>query len=77
MTPLALTTLYAHNHSLCDTRWRYTRYADGSEELYDRQNDPHEHDNLIRQKETWDDLKAVEKNSPPGFPGTSLAARTW
>ncbi len=43
----ALTTLYSGNHSLCDERYRYTRYADGSEELYDRVADPHEHDNLI------------------------------
>lgn len=41
----AITTLYAHNHSVVDTRYRYTRYADGSEELYDRQSDPHEFDN--------------------------------
>jgi arylsulfatase A-like enzyme len=55
----AITTIYAHNHSLCDTRWRYTRYADGSEELYDRENDPHEFDNLIGKKESRVDLKAV------------------
>ena len=42
----AITTIYAHNHSVVDTRYRYTRYADGSEELYDRVNDPHEFDNL-------------------------------
>ncbi|MEN3941850.1 sulfatase [Prosthecobacter sp. SYSU 5D2] len=27
-------------------RWRYIRYADGSEEFYDHQNDPHEWNNL-------------------------------
>ena len=27
-------------------RWRYIRYNDGVEELYDHQNDPHEWDNL-------------------------------
>lgn len=43
----AITTIYAHNHSLVDTRYRYTRYADGSEELYDCQTDPHEFDNLM------------------------------
>ena len=26
--------------------WRYIRYMDGSEELYDQQNDPFEWDNL-------------------------------
>jgi choline-sulfatase len=43
----AITTLYSGNHSLCDERFRYIRYADGTEELYDRHADPHEHDNLI------------------------------
>lgn len=43
----AITTIYAHNHSVVGDRYRYTRYADGSEELYDRQTDPHEFDNII------------------------------
>jgi len=29
-----------------DERWRYIRYADGSEELYDHQSDPHEWTNV-------------------------------
>jgi hypothetical protein len=29
-------------------RWRYIRYADGSEELYDHRSDPHEWTNLAR-----------------------------
>lgn len=57
----AITTHYAHNHSLCDTRYRYTRYADGTEELYDRRNDPHEFENLAEQIDTREDLKAVVK----------------
>ncbi len=32
-----------------DERWRYIRYADGSEELYDHDNDPHEWTNLADQ----------------------------
>ena len=38
----ALTTHGPGNHSLRSQRWRYTRYADGSEELYDQTADPHE-----------------------------------
>lgn len=34
------------NHSLHFSRWHYIRYADGSEELYDRQEDPDEWHNL-------------------------------
>jgi len=55
----ALTTLYAGNHSLCDDRYRYTRYADGSEELYDRHADPHEFDNRIEQAGERPELRAV------------------
>lgn len=34
------------NHSVRSIRWRYIHYADGSEELYDTQGDPHEWTNL-------------------------------
>ena len=34
-----------------DERWRYIRYADGSEELYDHQTDPHEWTNLASKPE--------------------------
>jgi arylsulfatase A-like enzyme len=34
------------NHSVRDARWRYTRYSDGTEELYDRIADPMEWVNL-------------------------------
>ena len=44
----AMCTHNAGNHSICDTRWRFIRYADGKSELYDRQNDPWEHNNLLK-----------------------------
>ena len=34
------------NHAVRSDRWRYTRYADGSEELYDQQTDPKNFHNL-------------------------------
>ncbi|MES2595002.1 MAG: sulfatase [Verrucomicrobiota bacterium] len=34
------------NHSARDSQWRYIRYADGSEELYDHSKDPYEWTNL-------------------------------
>ena len=42
----ALTTYGRNNHSLRSRRWRYTRYADGSEELYDHETDHLEWINL-------------------------------
>ena len=42
----AITTQGPVNHGIRDERYRYIRYADGSEELYDIQQDPNEWDNL-------------------------------
>lgn len=33
-------------HTVRDGRWRYIRYYDGFEELYDHRDDPHEYTNL-------------------------------
>ena len=44
----AISTLGQNNHAIRDQRWRYIRYADGTEELYDHQNDPHEWTNLAK-----------------------------
>ncbi len=63
-----MTTFGLGNHAVRSTRWRYIRYLDGSEELYDHQNDPHEWTNLatdprmkeiIRQHRRW--LPAFEQ----------------
>ena len=42
----ALTTFGRNNHALRTPQWRYIRYGDGSEELYDHQTDPNEWTNL-------------------------------
>ena len=47
---VAISTLGQNNHSIRDHRWRYIRYADGSEELYDHQNDKNEWKNLAQDK---------------------------
>ena len=41
----AITTWHYNNHAVRGPRWRYIRYRDGSEELYDHKNDPGEHVN--------------------------------
>ena len=43
----ALMTYGRGNHAVRSHRWRYIRYADGSEELYDHARDPNEWTNLI------------------------------
>jgi len=42
----AVMTYYRNNHAVRSQWWRYIRYADGSEELYDHQADPNEWHNL-------------------------------
>ncbi len=42
----AITTANQGNHAIRDRDWRYIRYADGSEELYDHRSDPDEFTNL-------------------------------
>ena len=42
----AITTYGRGNHSVVYENYRYIRYEDGSEELYDRQKDPNEWNNL-------------------------------
>jgi len=42
----AISTHNQNNHAVRTERWRYIRYADGSEELYDMPADPHEWTNL-------------------------------
>jgi len=48
-TPRARPAITSHNqgnHGIRSESWRYIRYADGSEELYDTRNDPNEWTNL-------------------------------
>lgn len=45
----AVTTYHRNNHAVRSERWRYIRYEDGTEELYDREKDPMEWNNLAKE----------------------------
>jgi arylsulfatase A-like enzyme len=47
----ALITYQRGNHAVRSEQWRYIRYADGSEELYDLKTDPNEWTNLASRPE--------------------------
>ncbi len=47
-----LTTFDRGNHTLSGNQWRYIRYKEGDEELYQIQDDPNEWDNLSGHEET-------------------------
>jgi arylsulfatase A-like enzyme len=53
------------NGSLRTDRWRYIRYADGSEELYDLTNDPNEWDNLANNAKYAGEKKSLKKMLSP------------
>ena len=48
---VAVTTFGQGNHAVRTDRWRYIRYADGGEELYDHNNDEYEWNNLAKNPE--------------------------
>jgi arylsulfatase A-like enzyme len=71
----AITTHNVGNHTIRTERWRYIRYADGSQELYDLQADPHEWTNLVALAEFEPVVKDLAKwlprvNTPP-VPGSA------
>ena len=61
----AITTHNPGNHGVRTEKWRYIRYADGSEELYDRAADPHEWTNLANEPKHADVKKELAKWMPP------------
>lgn len=46
----AITTHNRNNHGVASQQWRYITYADGTQELYDREADPNEWKNLVADK---------------------------
>ena len=56
----ALTTYGQDNHSLRSSRYRYIRYHDGTEELYDHRSDPNEWNNLAHQSVTAEHRAVIE-----------------
>jgi arylsulfatase A-like enzyme len=64
----ALTTHGRNNHGVRTERWRYIRYADGSEELYDHQTDPLEWKNLASDTK----LASVKAELAKSLPKTNV-----
>lgn len=60
----SITSFGPGNHSIRTERWRYIRYADGSEELYDHDKDPHEWQNLAKDAQFADIIKQHRKFLP-------------
>lgn len=67
------------NHAVRDERWRYIRYADGTEELYDHANDPDEWTNLAGRSDATDVVVRLKKwiptKSAPAAPNVPRPAK--
>jgi len=66
----AITTYLQNNHSIRTEDWRYIRYADGSEELYDHRVDSNEWNNLAGDEQFSETIERLrdylpEQNSEP------------
>jgi arylsulfatase A-like enzyme len=61
----AITTHNPGNHTVRSEYWRYIRYADGSQELYDHRTDPHEWTNLAADPRHADILRQHARWLPP------------
>lgn len=60
----ALMSYQRGNHAVRSDRWRYISYADGTEELYDHDNDPHEWTNLAQDPQ-WREVVARHRRWIP------------
>ena len=70
----SLTTMGFKRHAVRDENWRYIQYEDGSEELYDHQNDPLEWKNLASDP-AYDSLKAALQKWMPETNHPEVEAR--
>jgi len=69
-----LSTYGYQNHSIRTERWRYIRYHDGTEELYDHNVDPNEWTNLAAAP-VKDEHREVMNQLARHFPETNVAGR--
>lgn len=60
----ALMTEGPGNHAVRSDRWRYIKYSDGAEELYDHNSDPWEHTNLADDRRFTDVIAEHRKWLP-------------
>lgn len=77
----AITSHNQGNHGIRSERWRYIRYADGTEELYDHEQDPNEWTNLAGQSAFASVLAAHRQWLPridlPPAPGSASRVLTF
>ncbi len=73
-TAPALTTFHKNNHSFRNETWRYIRYANGGEELYNHDTDPNEWTNLAGDRK-YADIKASFQKYVPAVNADELPSK--
>jgi arylsulfatase A-like enzyme len=73
----SLITYERGNHAVRSRRWRYIRYNDGTEELYDHDNDPHEWTNLAGDSRFNIIKKQLAKWLPKSDAPSALSKRAY
>ena len=71
-----LISWYYKNFAVRSEHWRYIRYRDGSEELYDHRNDPGEHINLASDAR-YDDIREWHRNYIPTEVALPSGSTVW
>lgn len=71
-----LNTWYYGNHAVRSNDWRYIRYRDGTEELYDHRKDPGEHHNLANDPE-YAPIIAEHRRSLPTTEALPAGKSRW
>lgn len=72
---IAVTTYGRNNHAIRTRQYAYIRYEDGSEELYDRERDPHAFKNLSKEASMASTLQSLRKYLPQFNRAWSPASR--
>jgi choline-sulfatase len=73
----AITVHGKGNVAIRSQKWRYIRYNDGGEELYDHEEDPNEWVNLAGQKKYSEVIKAHQKWVPASFADPVVGKGDW
>ena len=74
--PPAISSYGEGNTAIRTERWRYIRYEDGSEELYDHEADPHEWNNQAANPE-YDKVRKRLAAAIPGDQHPGLRVQSW
>ena len=78
---VALSSFGKGNYAVRSEHFRYIRYLDGSEELYDHRQDPHEWNNIVSKKELAEVIKShrmhLPKKEADVLPGNSTGHKAY